>query len=74
MAECGMLNMQASFPKIWDLFDYKKHGERRIALKIFVLLYNMQARIVVIYLIRNERGWNTFYAMPMKMCSFNSTN
>jgi hypothetical protein len=53
MAEWGMLTMQASFPRVKDRFAYKERGERRIALKMFVLLLNMQARMVGINQIRN---------------------
>ena len=52
-AEWGMLTMQASFPRIRDRFVYEERGERRIVLKMFVLLYNMRARMVGIYQIRN---------------------
>jgi hypothetical protein len=52
-AEWGMLTMQASFPRIKDRFIYEERGEQRIVLKMFVLLYNMQARMVGINQIRN---------------------
>jgi hypothetical protein len=52
-AEWGMLTMQASFPRIRDRFVYEERGERRIVLKMFVLLYNMRARMVGINQIRN---------------------
>ncbi len=45
-AEWGMLTMQTSFPMPKDRFAYKERGEWRIVLKMFVLLYNMQARMV----------------------------
>ncbi len=48
-----MLTMQAFFPRVKDRFAYKERGERRIALKMFVLLFNMQARMVGINQIRN---------------------
>jgi hypothetical protein len=53
MAEWGMLTMQASFPRVKDRFAYKERGGQRIPLKMFVLLFNMQARMVGIILIRN---------------------
>jgi hypothetical protein len=53
MAEWGMLTMQASFPRMKDRFAYKERGEWRIVLKMFVLLFNMQARMVGINQIRN---------------------
>jgi hypothetical protein len=48
-----MLTMQTSFPRVQDRFVYKELGERRIVLKMFVLLYNMRARMVGINQIRN---------------------
>ncbi len=48
-----MLTMQALFPRVKDRFAYKERGERRIALKMCVLLFNMQARMVGINQIRN---------------------
>ena len=53
MAEWGMLTIQASFPRICDWFIYEEHGEQRIVLKMFVLLYNLRARMVGINQIRN---------------------
>ena len=41
-----MLRMQASFLMLKDRFAYKERGEQRIVLKMFVLLYNMWARMV----------------------------
>jgi hypothetical protein len=52
-AEWGMLAMQTSFPRIKDRFVYEERGERRIVLKMFVILYNMRARMVGINQIRN---------------------
>ncbi len=52
-AEWGMLTMQTSFPRIRDRFVYEERGERRIVLKMFVLLYNLRARMVGINQIRN---------------------
>ncbi len=48
-----MLTMQASFPRVKDRFVYEERGERRIVLKMFVLLYNMRARMVGINQIIN---------------------
>ncbi len=53
MAEWGMLTMQASFPTVKDRFVYKERGEQRIVLKMFVMLYNMRARMVRINQIQN---------------------
>jgi hypothetical protein len=52
-AEWGMLTMQASFPRVKERFVYEERGERRLVLKMFVLLYNMRARMVGINKIRN---------------------
>ncbi len=52
-AEWGMLSIQASFPREKDRFIYEECGERRIVLKIFVLLYNLRARMVRINQIQN---------------------
>ena len=52
-AEWGMRSLQASFPWLKDRFIYEERGERRIVLKMFVLLYNMQAQMVGIDQIRN---------------------
>ena len=52
-AEWGMLTMQASFPRVKDRVVYEERGERRIVLKMFVILYNMRARMVGINQIRN---------------------
>jgi hypothetical protein len=52
-AEWGMLPMQTSFPRLKDRFVYKERGEWRIVLKMFVLLYNMQAKMVGINPIQN---------------------
>ena len=52
-AEWGMLVLQASFPRLKDRFVYEERGERRIVLKMMVLLYNMRARMVGINQILN---------------------
>jgi hypothetical protein len=52
-AEWGMLSLQTSFPRIKDRFTYEERGERRIVLKLLVLLYNMRARMIGINQIRN---------------------
>jgi hypothetical protein len=52
-AEWGMLSIQASFPRLKDRFIYEERGERRLVMKMFVLLYNMRARMVGINQIRN---------------------
>lgn len=52
-AEWGMRGLQASFPRLKDRFVYEERGERRITLKMLLLLYNMRARMVGINQIRN---------------------
>ena len=52
-AEWGLLALQASFPRLKDRFVYEERGERRITLKMLVLIYNMRARMVGINQIRN---------------------
>jgi hypothetical protein len=52
-AEWGMRMIQTSFPRLKDRFVYEERGERRITLKMLILLYNMRARMVGINQIRN---------------------
>jgi len=52
-SEWGMRMMQSSFPRLCDKFPYETRGERRISLKMMVLLYNLRARMVGINQIRN---------------------
>ena len=52
-AEWGMRSLQSSFPQIKDRFVYEEKGEKRIMLKIMILLYNLQARMVGISQIKN---------------------
>ena len=49
----GNVDFQTSFPRVKDRFIYKERGERRICLKMLILLYNMRARMVGINQIRN---------------------
>ncbi len=62
-AEWGMHMIQILFLQIKDCFVYKERGERRICLKMLVLMYNMCARMVGINQIRNmnhlEQNANT---------------
>jgi hypothetical protein len=53
MAKWGILTMQTSFPRMKDRFVYKERGEQRIVLKMFLILYNMWARMVGINQIQN---------------------
>ena len=52
-AEWGMYGIQSSFPCLKDTFVYEETGERRIVMKMIVLLYNLRARTVGINQIRN---------------------
>jgi hypothetical protein len=51
--EWGMRSIQSLFPRLKDLFVYEEGGERRIVLKMIVLLYNLCAHLVGINQIRN---------------------
>ena len=52
-AEWGMRMVQASLPRLKDRFIYEEHGERRVMLKMCILLYNLRARRVGINQILN---------------------
>ena len=52
-AEWGMRALQCSFPRIQDRFLYEEYGERKIILKMMVLLYNVRARKVGINQIKS---------------------
>ena len=52
-AEWGMRALQASFPRLKDRFIYEENGERRIMMKMCLLLYNLRARRVGINQIRS---------------------
>jgi hypothetical protein len=53
-AEWGMRAPQSSFPRLKDRFiDDEEFGERKIILKMILLLYNLQARKVGINQIKN---------------------
>ena len=52
-AEWGMHSVQSSFPRLKDTFIYEEGGERRIVLKMLVLLNNLRARMVGINQIKN---------------------
>ncbi len=49
-AEWGMRGFQASFPRMKDCFE---HRERRIIMKMYVLLFNLTSRLVEINQMRN---------------------
>lgn len=52
-SEWGMRTIQASFPRLCDKFPFETKGERRIAIKMMVLIYNLRARLVGINQIKN---------------------
>jgi hypothetical protein len=74
-AEWGMCMIQTSFPWIKDQFVYKERGERRICLKMLILIYNMRARMVRINQIRNtymnhlEQNANTHVSLDYLYCT-----
>ena len=52
-AEWGMRSLQSSFPRLGDRLVYEERGERRIMMKMMILLYNFRARLVGINQIKN---------------------
>jgi hypothetical protein len=46
MAEWGMRGLQGSFPRLKDRLLYEERGERKIILRMIVLLYNFRAATV----------------------------
>lgn len=52
-AEWGMRAIQSSFPRLCDRMPFEKRGERRVSMKMMILLYNLRARRVGINQIRN---------------------
>ena len=52
-SEWGMRALQSSFPRLCDRMPYEQKGERRIAIKMMVYLYNLRARMVGINQIKN---------------------
>ena len=52
-AEWEMRVIQMSFPWLKARFVYEERGERRIYLKMLVLIFNMRARMVGINQIQN---------------------
>ena len=52
-AEWGMRSLQASFPRLKDRFIYEKFGERRVIMKMCLLVYNLHSRRVGINQIKN---------------------
>ena len=52
-SEWGMRALQSSFPRLCDRMILEQKGERRIAIKMMVYLYNLRARMVGINQIKN---------------------
>ena len=52
-SEWGMRMIQSSFPRLCDKMQFEEKGERQIAIKMMVLLYNLRACMVGINQIRN---------------------
>ena len=52
-AEWGMRSLQSSFPRLGDRLVYEERGERRIMMKMMILLYNFRAQLVGINQIKN---------------------
>ena len=48
-----MRSLQSSFPRLGDRLVYEERGERRIMMKMMILLYNFLARLVGINQIKN---------------------
>ena len=46
LSEWGMRGLQASFPRLKDRLPYEEVGERRVILRLIVLLYNFRASTV----------------------------
>jgi hypothetical protein len=51
--EWGMRAIQSSFPLLKDRFVNEENGERKLMLRMMILLYNLRARKVGINQIRN---------------------
>ena len=52
-AEWGMRAFQASFLRLQDRFIFEQNGERRLIVKMCLLLYNLRARRIGINQIRS---------------------
>ena len=52
-AEWGMRTLQASFPRLKDRMIYEETGERRIIMKMMVLLFNLRSRRIGINQVLN---------------------
>jgi hypothetical protein len=58
-AEWGMRAFQSSMPRMKDRIKYEEHGEWKVSLTVFILLYNLRARMVGL------NQLNSFYATPL---------
>ena len=52
-AEWGMRAFQASFPRVKDRIPFENKGQRKLMVKMMLLLYNLRARRVGINQILN---------------------
>ena len=52
-AEWGMHGLRSSFPRLNDKIRFEESGERKIDMKLMVLLFNLRSRLVGINQIRN---------------------
>ena len=52
--EWGMRAFQSSFPRIKDRIIFEENGEKRLILRLLVLLFNYRANMVGINQIWNE--------------------
>jgi DDE superfamily endonuclease len=70
-AEWGMRALQASFPRLKDRLIYEEKGERKMILKMLILLYNFRARRVGInqilstYMPHLQANANMQFVAPM---------
>ena len=56
-AEWGKQALQCSFPCIQDRFLYEEYGERKIILKMMILLYNLQKSVYMPNLMHNANEY-----------------
>ena len=52
-AEWGMRAFQASFPRVKDRIEFESIGQRKLMMKVMILLFNLHARRVGINQILN---------------------
>jgi len=76
-SEWGMRALQSSFPRLKDRFIYEETGERKIILKMMVLLFNVRSRraginqILNTYMPSLERNPNRELVGPILGLNFN---